>query len=187
MNDKESCMRLEEISTKVLEYNTEKQRKSQLVRDKYYIRLCKEIASASKDPSTKVGAIIVGPDHEIRSTGWNGFARNVNDTSARWNDRPTKYKYVVHAERNAVYNAARMGTPLKGCTMYVRPLFVCNVCADAIIQSGIIEVVMMESRAISQPIWEEVRSISQSKLDEAGIKIRVVGYINEQGEDIFYE
>lgn len=186
MND-EKCTQLEDIAIRVLKYNMDKQRKAQLVLDKYFMRLCKETASASKDPSTKVGAIIVGPDHEIRSTGWNGFARKVNDTPERWNNRPTKYQYVVHAERNAIYNAARVGTPLKGCTMYVRPLFVCNVCADAIIQSGIIEVVMMESKAISQPIWEEVRAISQSKLDEAGIKIRVVGYINEQGEDVFYE
>lgn len=164
----------------------EREQKAQLKRDKYFIKLCKDVASASKDPSTKVGAVIVGPDDEIRSTGWNGFARKVTDSPERWNDRPTKYKYVVHAERNAIYNAARVGTPVKGCTIYVRPLYVCNICADAIIQSGIIEVVMMDSTEVSQPLWEELKEISQSKFYEAGIKIRVVGYINDQGEDVFY-
>ncbi len=138
--------------------------------DKYFIQLCEAIASKSKDPSTKVGAVIVGPDKEIRSTGWNGFPRGVNDDVNRYADREIKYPMVCHAEANAICNAARVGTPLNGCTLYVKPLFVCNECAKLIIQVGIKEIVMVKSEQL--PIWQEKMIISQRMLEEAGIKWR---------------
>ena len=82
--------------------------------NEYFMAMARLVAKKSKDPSMQVGVVIVGPDHEVRSTGFNGFARGVNENySSRWG-RPAKYKWVEHAERNAIYNAARMGTPNGG-------------------------------------------------------------------------
>lgn len=110
--------------------------------DLFYIHLAQQWADKSKDRSTSVGAIIVGPDMEQRSAGYNGFPRGVNDDIDCRHDRPVKYDFTEHAERNAIYNAARVGIPLKGCTMYLNwwptP---CADCARAVIQSGIIAVV----------------------------------------------
>lgn len=75
------------------------------------------VASWSKDPSTKTGAIVVGPDREIRATGYNGLVRGVNDDVPERLERPTKYDFFEHAERNAIYNACLTGTSLKGCVM----------------------------------------------------------------------
>ncbi len=179
--------------------------------NEYYIKLAMLIASKSKDPSTQVGCVIVGPDHEVRSTGFNGFPRGVQEMhttsehrpmsvnrnlagneytvycscgdtigfpvadvqdfpyrfkhadvrdavleitekhehfvpptlelSERW-ERPAKYEWVEHAERNAIYNAARTGVSIKGCTAYLnwepRP---CVECCKGFIQAGIINVV----------------------------------------------
>ena len=120
-------------------------------------------AKQSKDPNTKVGAIIVKDDRLI-SSGWNGFARGVNDLHERW-QRPTKYEFVVHAEANAICNAAKEGISTNGATMWVN-LFPCLQCADLIIQSGINEVVVTN-------IEESLSSrcdISRIKFEEAGIE-----------------
>lgn len=116
---------------------------------RYFIDLTLQVATKSKDPSRQVGCIIVGPDKEIRSTGFNGFPRGVRETqglagvasmvlSDRW-DRPQKYLYVEHSERNAIYNAARVGIPTLGCSAFVS-LAPCVDCARALVQSGITEV-----------------------------------------------
>lgn len=97
----------------------------------YFFRLCDVNASKSKDPSTKVGAVVVRPDNTIASMGWNGFPRGVEDA---YEDREHKLLRTVHAELNAILNARE---PLHGYTLYVAPLFPCANCAAAIIQSGI--------------------------------------------------
>ena len=74
-----------------------------------FMNLAKMIATWSKDTSTKVGCVIIGPDKEIRSTGYNGFPRGVDDTIAKRKERPAKYKFTEHAERNAIYNASLFG------------------------------------------------------------------------------
>lgn len=99
--------------------------------DDYFFKLCEVNASKSKDPSTKVGAVIVRPDKTIASMGWNGFPRGVEDA---YEDREHKLMRTVHAELNAILNARE---PLHGHTIYVAPLFPCSNCAAAIIQSGI--------------------------------------------------
>lgn len=99
--------------------------------DEYFFRLCDVNASKSKDPSTKVGAVIVRPDRTIASMGWNGFPRGVADT---YEDREHKLMRTVHAELNAILSARE---PLHGYTIYVSPLFPCSNCAAAIIQAGI--------------------------------------------------
>jgi len=101
------------------------------------IGIAQSVAAMSKDPSTKVGALVIGPNMEIRATGWNGFPRGVHDTEERLNDRPTKCRFVVHAEANAIANAARSGVPLDGCSVLVTALHPCNDCAKLLIQSGI--------------------------------------------------
>jgi dCMP deaminase len=104
--------------------------------DQRFLDLASLVASWSKDRSRKVGAVIVGPAGEIRSTGYNGFPRNVADDVETRHQRPAKYQWTEHAERNAIYNAARHGTPLEGCVIYL-PWFPCMDCARAIVQSGI--------------------------------------------------
>jgi len=103
--------------------------------DKYFFDIVDVVRTKSKDPDTQVGCVIVGPAHEIRTTGYNGFPRGVDDTGGRW-QRPTKYFWVEHAERNAVYNAARCGVSLEGCTAYIQ-IAPCVDCARALIQSGV--------------------------------------------------
>lgn len=107
----------------------------------YYLDMLPLIAAKSKDASTKVGVIIVGPDNEIRSAGFNSFPRGIQDNLPERQDRPEKYLYFEHAERNAIYNAARMGTALKGCRMYM-DYYPCADCARALIQAGIISIIL---------------------------------------------
>lgn len=111
--------------------------------DSYFMAMLPLIASRSKDPRTKTGCIIVGPNQEIRTTGYNGFPRGVQDTlPERWDrDSGEKYFWVEHAERNAIYNAARCGTATDACTLYVSWL-PCMDCGRAIIQSGIKRIVV---------------------------------------------
>lgn len=97
----------------------------------YFFGLCEINASKSKDPSTKVGAVIVRPDNTIASMGWNGFPRGVADI---YEDRESKLLRTVHAELNAILNSRE---PLHGYTIYCAPLHPCSNCAAAIIQAGI--------------------------------------------------
>ncbi len=107
--------------------------------DVFFLELAQFVAEKrSKDPSTKVGAVIADSFNRIVSIGYNGFPRGVNDCPDLYANREEKYKRVVHAELNAILNAAR---PVNGCTIYIWPLFTCNECAKIIIQSGIERVV----------------------------------------------
>lgn len=105
--------------------------------DHRFLDLAEHIAQWSKDPRTKVGAVIVDEKKRVVSVGYNGFPRGVDDTVGRYEDRPTKHLFVAHAERNALDNAPLM---VDGCTIYV-PLLPCNECAKSIIQKGITRVV----------------------------------------------
>ncbi len=115
------------------------------------------VASWSKDKSRKTGCIITGPNREIRSTGYNGFPRGVVDSTPARHVRPAKYLWTEHAERNAIYNAARCGTPLDGCTIYL-PWYPCAECARAIIQCGITTVVGVE------PDWNDPKYAEDFKV-----------------------
>lgn len=107
--------------------------------------LAQFIATWSKDRGRKVGAVIVGPDNEIRSTGYNGIPRGVNDDVEVRHEAAggEKYLWVSHAERNAIYNAALLGVSTKNCTIYL-PWYPCIECAKAIVQVGISKVVCFE-------------------------------------------
>lgn len=117
----------------------------------YFMAMLGPVASRSKDPNTQIGCIITGPDHNIRSTGYNSFPRGIRDDVPERLERPEKYMWIEHGDRNAIYAAARVGTPLEGCTMYL-PGLPCMDCGRAIIQVGIVEVVYDE---LWQKGWEE--------------------------------
>src|SRR3954447_3751356 len=106
--------------------------------DGRFMQLATLIGGWSKDRSRKVGCVIVGAHNEVRSTGYNGFPRGVCDDEDYRHDRPMKYRWTEHAERNAIYSAARIGVPLEGCRMFL-PWFPCMDCARAIVQAGIVE------------------------------------------------
>ena len=137
--------------------------------DQRYLALAKEVSTWSKDPSTQVGAVTVGSKKEVLSQGFNGFPRGINDTDERYHHRDTKYKLVVHAEMNAIYNATYSGTSLDGATLYVYGLPICSECAKGIIQVGIKKVVVEKSKELDN--WNESVQLSQKMLDEAGVEL----------------
>jgi|SRR3990167_3549833 len=106
----------------------------------YFMNLVYQVQKRSKDKNTQVGAIIVGPKNEIRSTGYNSFPTGINDYIHERQERPEKYFWMVHAEVNSICSAARVGTPLEGCIMYTNGT-PCTNCARSIIQSGIKKVI----------------------------------------------
>ena len=204
--------------------------------DQFFINMAEHVSTKSKDPSTKVGCVIVGPDNEVRSTGFNGFPRGVEEMvavpaiahfprefeynllerhidvkctcgeelqvpqenwdngvqhehftgpplapewilSERW-ERPQKYDWVEHAERNAIYNAARMGTPMKGCRAYLNwEPHPCLDCTKAFIQAGIIEVIGPSTPFPANRDWKF--ELGRTLMDEAGVTYRAVEDANK--------
>lgn len=144
-------------------------------------------ARRSKDPRTKIGAVLVRPgDKDPISHGYNGFARDVNDNEIeRW-EKPEKYEWVVHAEDNAVLNCARKGQSSKGAIMFTQGV-PCTRCTDACIQGDIIEIVVHKQwqdyeKQFGWEKWIQSAKRSEKKLKEAGIKVRVFdGVLGMQG------
>jgi len=141
--------------------------------DRHFLALALQHAQMSKDPSSKVGAVIVGPDREILSVGFNGFPRGVADTPKRLNDREEKYRLIVHAEANAMLAAARVGIRLKGATLYTAPYLPCTRCAVEVIQAGIVEVVS-PPLATHPERWQADMAAARALFWEAGVKCREV-------------
>lgn len=145
--------------------------------DRRFLELAKHVSTWSKDPSTKVGAVLVDPSlNLVLGLGYNGFPRGVADTSGRLNDREIKYAMVVHAEANAIIMA---GDKARGSTLYVYPSFVlppiCNECAKLVLQAGIKEVVgyvPSAENAERAKRWIESIKISQLMCKEAGVSWR---------------
>jgi dCMP deaminase len=148
---------------------------------KYY-RLTKYIANEfSKDLSTKVGSIFIYPETmQVLSMGYNGMPRKINENlPSRW-ERPLKYKFTEHAERNAIYNAAQSGTPLRD-SICVVSLFPCSDCVRGIIQTGCKMVISenfyeyeksnnaMEQERFNR--WKSDWDISMEMLKEADVQI----------------
>lgn len=144
--------------------------------DSYFMAIARQVACKSKDESTRVGTVIVGPDHEVRTTGYNGFPRGIDDcVTERW-ERPIKYSWIEHAERNAVCNAARTGIPLLGCTAYATHA-PCAPCARALIQAGIATLVLTRNNSFMDGTREmskefiEDHELAQEMLGEAGVVV----------------
>ena len=133
-----------------------------------YIHLAKEISTWSKDPSTQVGAVVVGCDGQILSQGFNGFPRGIKDSDERLNNRERKYELIVHAEMNAIYNASLNGVSLKDSTLYVYGLPICNECAKGIIQVGIKKVVAMRPKKYNIA-WEESINNARNLFSEVDV------------------
>jgi len=132
--------------------------------DRRFLDVAETVSTWSKDPSTKVGAVIVDAKRRILGTGYNGFPRGIEDSPDRYADREHKYAHVVHAEMNAILNATR---DLDGCALYLWQLPPCSHCAKHIIQSGIARVI---ARAGARPHrWADDFSVSIRMLREAGI------------------
>ena len=148
--------------------------------DIYFIDMAEFVASKSKDNSTKVGAVVVGPDNEILSTGFNGFPRGVEEVlyPERW-ERPQKYEWVIHAEANAIANAARVGISLKGSRLYVNyKMAPCSDCAALIIQAGIKEILGPRTPfpGVGNGTSYHVGGISEEMFNEAKIKQYMINY-----------
>ena len=134
--------------------------------DARWLEIAGVVSTWSKDPSTKIGAIAV-KDKRLVSTGYNGFPRGIQDYDDRWNNREEKYKYVVHAEMNCIYNANYHHQSLKGSTMYIVGLPVCHECAKGIIQAGVTRVV---AQIENVPLkWSKSDSITEKMFKEAGV------------------
>ena len=159
--------------------NINNQRKEYLSWDEYFMGVAKLSALRSKDPSTQVGACIVGADNRILSIGYNGTPNGFPDSDFPW-DREgdalnTKYFYVCHAELNAILNFRGNRRDLEGARIYVA-LFPCNECAKAIIQCGIKEVVYLSDKYNGT----EGNIASKRLFDKCGVTYRMVDAKNKE-------
>jgi dCMP deaminase len=138
-------------------------------KDLFYLRIAVELAQTqSDDPHTQNGAVLVTPRGDPVGAA-NGFPAGVVAHDAR-RERPTKYSYIEHAERNAIYTAARRGVPTKGATLYC-PWFACADCARAIICAGVKEVVGL-AHPPAHSHWKESCDRGDEMLREAGVTYR---------------
>lgn len=138
--------------------------------DVRFINIAKEISTWSKDPSTKVGAVIVSPDRDIVATGYNGFPMGIVDNDDDYTDRDLKYKKIIHAEMNAII---RSKTNLAGHTLYVYPIQACPNCAAAIIQSGIKKVVALDT---PHERYNDMFEVSKHMFSQAGVSVNIFSH-----------
>jgi dCMP deaminase len=140
--------------------------------DLRWLRLADLIGSWSKDRSRTVGCVFVGGANEILSTGYNGFPRGVDDDLDERHAKPQKYDWTEHAERNAIYNAARTGVILKGSEVFTSR-FPCVACARAIIQVGVTAVITRPPD-MNHPRWGREFVLSTVMFEEVGVALRLV-------------
>ena len=137
--------------------------------DGRFIRIADEVASWSKDPGTKVGAVLV-LDRRIIATGYNGFPQGINDSFERYAEREVKLAYTVHAEVNAILNAAKNGATTNGSTLYVT-FSPCVSCATSVVQAGVSTVVC--PCVSTAPLrWRDSFQLGQDLMKEANVEIK---------------
>ena len=160
-----------------------KKREDYLTWDEYFMAIAKLSAMRSKDPSTQVGACIVGEDNRILSIGYNGAPNGFNDDVFPWaregNQLDTKYPYVCHGELNAILNYRGNRKDLENAKLYV-DLFPCNECAKLIIQSGIKEVIYLSDKYKDS----ENNIASRRLLDECGVSYKKIEFPEEKTIEI---
>ena len=138
----------------------------------YFLNIAEAVKEKSKDQITKIGAVIVGKDNEIVSTGYNSFPRGIDDDVEERQQRPEKYFWMVHGELNAILNAARIGVSTNGCKMYLTCGIPCSNCGRAIINAGITEVYCkVEDTTQNRKKWDEESSKTKQMFEESGVKI----------------
>ena len=138
----------------------------------YFLNIAEAIKLKSKDKSTQIGAVIVGKDNEILSTGYNSFPRGLDDSIEERQERPEKYFWFEHAERNAIFNAARIGVSLKNSTIYITSGIPCMDCARGIVNSGIKTVwCKYTCTTKNKEKWEESQKRRLQLFHECGIQV----------------
>jgi dCMP deaminase len=139
--------------------------------DMRFLDQAKLVASWSKDPSTKVGAVIVDEHNRVVSQGFNGFARGVADSKTRLHTREVKYRLVLHAECNAILFARR---PLEGCIMYSWPMQPCAQCASMLVQVGIQRVVSVHPSPDRTKRWGADMNLAKEIMKEGGARLLLI-------------
>jgi dCMP deaminase len=138
----------------------------------YFLNIAEQVKLKSKDQSTQIGAVIVGEDKEVLSTGYNSFPRGLDDSLQERQERPEKYFWMEHAERNAIYNAARIGVSLKNSTIYLTSGLPCMDCARGIVNSGVKIVYCKQvCTTKNKDKWEESQQKSLELLGECGVDV----------------
>ena len=140
-----------------------------MIWDEYFINIAEQVKLKSKDKRTQIGVVVVGKDNEIVSTGYNSFPRGIDDNISDRQERPEKYFWFEHAERNAIYNAARIGVSTLGTTMYMTCGMSCSDCARAIINSGVSKIVLRKGKGAKGNKWNESAERSMKMFEEAGV------------------
>jgi dCMP deaminase len=135
------------------------------------VGMAAHVALLSKDPSTKVGAVIFDEKRRVISTGYNGFARGVEDSEDRLVDRDTKLKLTLHAEKNAILFATKA---LEGCTIVVtHPC--CSQCAAMVVQAGIRHVLFPQPSFGFATRWADDLKLTYQQFLEAGVTVTEIG------------
>lgn len=138
--------------------------------DRRFLGLAKYVAAWSKDPSTKVGCVLVDSAHRILSLGFNGLPAGVSDSETRLQDRAVKLRLTMHAEENAILFAR---ASVVGATCYTWPLPPCAHCAAVLIQSGIARVLAPQADAVLAQRWGVDLALSAEVLREAGVELHL--------------
>lgn len=140
-----------------------------------FLPIAQSVASMSKYQGTKVGALILGPDFEIRASGWNGAPRgSAADEDHRTEDRETRLLWAAHAEANAIAQAARVGTALAGCQMVVT-FMPCASCAKLIVQAGIKLVAYPAPDDAFRERWRADLAVTEEMFRECGVEMVELG------------
>ncbi len=136
--------------------------------DLRFLRIAREVQSWSKDPSTKCGCVLV-KERRVLSTGYNGLPASLSDSLERYMDRDFKLASIIHAEKNAIFNAAKNGSQTEGATAYITwpP---CSQCASALIQAGVSKVVCPNPNS-GPKRWVTNFLLANELLYEAGVKV----------------
>lgn len=137
----------------------------------YFKNLANHVSLKSKDKNFKVGALIVGEDNAILSSGYNSFPRGINDRVDNRQIKPEKYYWIEHAERNAIFNAAKNGIKLDGAKIFLTSSYPCADCARAIINCGIKTIYCYRSSGPYNEHWNKHYEVSKVMLEEAGVTI----------------
>ena len=137
--------------------------------DLEFIKQAKFISERSKDKNTKTGVVIVDNENTEIVSGYNKFPRGADDTDQKRYERPEKYVWLHHAERSAIYKAARLGISVNGCKMYAT-YFPCVDCARAIIESGLTKL-YTEKPDLNHEKWGESWINAIIMLKECGVEI----------------
>jgi len=133
-----------------------------------FMQMAELVSKWSKDPSTKVGCVLI-KERRIISTGFNGFPKGINDDINRLMDREEKYELTIHAETNAIITAAIHGVSTNGCSAYIT-MHPCSRCAAALINAGIKDVYVMSWESVPSR-WIENFILSAKLLKEAGVPL----------------